>query len=209
MCRLAAYLGPNINLATFLLEPAHSLYKQSWNAEEMQDATVNADGFGFCWLSKDKRPLSYKSTLPIWSDNNLTDLSTALHSSLWLANVRSATPGQVLSEANTQPFIKNDLIFLHNGFIKPFSNEIKSALIDHMDNDTRASIQGNTDSEYIFALIAQRYQQHHDIVLSITEAMQLVAEIDNISAMLNIIIYKDNTLYICRHAINAACPSLY
>jgi len=59
MCRLAAYLGTEITLSQFLQEPEHSLIKQSWAPKEMQDGTVNADGYGFAWLSNANIPCVY------------------------------------------------------------------------------------------------------------------------------------------------------
>ena len=103
MCRLAAYLGPEISLGRFLMEPAHSLYRQSWEPKEMDEAVLNADGFGFGWVNPSKQTAVYTSTQPIWSDTNLASLSNSLHSRYWLANVRSATPGQQITQTNTHP----------------------------------------------------------------------------------------------------------
>lgn len=46
MCRFAAYLGPEIALDRFLLEPGHSLVRQAAAPKEMHGALLNADGFG-------------------------------------------------------------------------------------------------------------------------------------------------------------------
>jgi len=132
MCRLAAYLGTEITLSQFIQEPEHSLIKQSWAPKEMQDGTLNADGYGVTWLSNDNIPCTYKNILPIWSDTNLDNLGRSLSSRLWLANVRSATPGQGISEANTQPFVNDKLIFTHNGCLKPFNKGIKTSLLENL-----------------------------------------------------------------------------
>ena len=210
MCRLSAYLGPAIKLQYFLIDPPHSLYRQSWAAKEMQDTTVNADGFGFAWKDSEEQILNYKSILPIWSDDNLAALGTALKSKLWLANVRSATPGQPASRLNIQPFIEDKIIYLHNGFIKPFSVDIKTILLRLLGDQGRAKINGNTDSEYLFALIVQLYNEHHHMIDAIKIALQLISKhCQNTSMMLNIIIYFKQSFYACRYAVNACCPSLY
>ena len=49
MCRLAAYLGPEIPLRSFLLDFPHSLYQQSWDPKELTEARLNADGYGVAW----------------------------------------------------------------------------------------------------------------------------------------------------------------
>ena len=47
MCRHLAYLGPAVPLAALLLDPPHSLLRQSWAPRDMRGGgSVNADGFG-------------------------------------------------------------------------------------------------------------------------------------------------------------------
>ena len=210
MCRLAAYIGAKISLERFLLAPSHSLFRQSWAAEEMQEATINADGFGFCWSSDEDRMLSYKSILPVWSDHNLPALGQCLKSGVWMANVRSATLGQGLSTANTQPFVADGLVYLHNGYIKPFSTGVKGALLESLSSGLRAEINGNTDSEYVFALIRQGFAREGKAAGAIREAMRLLESVcQGVEAMLNVALYAGGRLYVCRHAVNADCPSLY
>ena len=210
MCRLTAYMGTEISLSEFLLEPEHSLVKQSWAPKEMLEGTINADGYGIAWLS-DNIPCTYKNVLPIWSDTNLEGLGRSLISSLWLANVRSATPGQGISETNTQPFIKENLIFTHNGCLKPFDKDIKSRLLTCLSNDITPEITGDSDSIYLFALLQQHLITEKNIICAIINMMQELKTIcsDDVSALLNLIISDGKTLYACRHAINNDSPSLY
>jgi gamma-glutamyl hercynylcysteine S-oxide hydrolase len=211
MCRLAAYLGTEIKLFRFLQEPEHSLIKQSWAPKEMQDGTLNADGYGVAWLSDDNIPSLYKNVLPIWSDTNLDSLGRSLSSRLWLANIRGATPGQGISEANTQPFIKDDLIFTHNGCIKPFDKGIKAKLLNELSNDIQAGINGDSDSLYLFALLQQHTLNHStipDAIIAMMSALKSVCNKD-VAALLNLLIYDGEMLYACRHALNNTCPSLY
>lgn len=210
MCRLAAYIGSEISLEQFLLSPEHSLLKQSWAAKEMREAVVSADGFGFCWSGEDDAMHSYKSILPIWADNNLPALGACLKSRMWLANVRSATRNQGVSIANTQPFIADQLVYLHNGYLKPFSSGIKQQLLGHLNAQRRTEIDGNTDSEYIFALIRHIHAQVETLPEAIKQTMAVLESLDpDIEAMLSIILYADRCLYLCRHAINVDCPTLY
>ena len=211
MCRLAAYLGEEITLRQFLHEPEHNLIKQSWAPNEMQDGTLNADGFGITWLSKNNILCTYKNILPIWSDNNLEGLSHSLSSQIWLANVRSATPGQGINEANTQPFVKDNLVLTHNGCIKPFSKDIKTALLEILSSEVCAEINGDSDSLYLLALLLQNINNNNSIVESIQLTMSALKEVcgKETTALLNLIISDGKSLYACRHAINKSCPSLY
>lgn len=211
MCRLAAYLGSEISLSQFLLEPEHSLIKQSWAPKEMNDGTLNADGYGIAWLAEDNVPCTYKNVLPVWSDTNLDGLGRSLSSRLWLANVRSATPGQGISEANTQPFVKECLTFTHNGCLKPFDKDIKTGLLDILSNEIRAEINGNSDSLYLFALLQQHLlvqKSIPDAIIGMMNDLQSVCK-NKVTALLNLVISDGKFLYACRHALNGNCPSLY
>ena len=48
MCRLAAYIGPEIPLENIVTAPRHSLLSQSKDAYESKVST-NGDGFGIAW----------------------------------------------------------------------------------------------------------------------------------------------------------------
>ncbi len=211
MCRLAAYLGPDLLLHRLLNEPPNSLIKQSWAAQELREVSLNADGFGFGWYLDDQTPTIYTSTLPIWSDTNLESLSKTLRSNLWLAYVRSATPGQPLSQANTQPFPSAQFLFMHNGRIDGFNEGPRSALHEYLEADIAAGIHGNTDSEYLFALFRQHYRQRPNVETALVDSCKTMEQIlAGASALVNIIISDGHCIFSCRHALGGApCPSLY
>jgi glutamine amidotransferase len=212
MCRLAAYLGPEIPLQHFLLEPAHSLYRQAREPRELLYTKLNADGFGFGWYDPDGSPSIYTSILPIWSDGNLPHLARSLSRPLWLAEVRSATDDQPVHPCNTPPFYDERHLFAHNGFIGEFHLQVRPALQDMLSPPVAATIQGNTDSEYLFACLRQLLvdKPHRPPGDALGELLDLLAEwVDEQPALLNIIVTEGERLYACRHAINHECPSLY
>ena len=212
MCRLAAYIGPTIPLKQFLLDPPHSLVRQSWEPKELHYAKLNADGFGFGWYGLDEAPAIYTNPAPIWNDTNLDYLARSLESDLWLANVRSATQGSAVNQVNTQPFHDADLIYLHNGFIQNFRTHCRSLLEARLDPEFSASIQGNTDSEYLFALFRQLLAEEPDLPLeAVLEGLfeSLEEWAGQQEALLNIVITDGQRLYAARHAFNHDCPSLY
>jgi glutamine amidotransferase len=210
MCRLAAYLGPEMSLGRFLMGPAHSLYRQSWEPEEMEEAVLNADGFGFAWVNPSKQTVIYTNTSPIWSDSNLSSLSESLFSPYWLANVRSATPGQQITQSNTHPFKIGQMLFTHNGYIENFNPKIRSLFHEILDATIQAEIQGNTDSEYLFALLRQQLLKTPDISVAIPAMVSTLSEIiSDEKILLNLIVGDGIQFYILRHAINGQCPTLY
>ena len=212
MCRLAAYLGPEIELERFLLEPEHSLYQQSWQPRELRYAKLNADGFGFGWYAADDRPAAYVSAMPIWSDHNLPPLARSMRSDLWLASVRSATPGFASGAANTQPFCDDDFLFMHNGYIKQFNQHARLRLCEFISPNIHADIRGNTDSEYLFALVRHLLAEDEELALesAIGEAMSLVEDwVEDDEALLNIVMSDGERIYATRHAFNHDSPTLY
>lgn len=210
MCRLAAYAGPTLILRKLLLAPPHSLYKQAYAPAEMASAVLNADGYGFGWYDTDSRPRVYTHTLPIWSDTNLDDLADSLTARLWLANVRSATPGQSVNLANTQPFRSRHLMYMHNGFLEGFNDGLRARFHQHLEPDLSASLQGTTDSEYLFALVRQHLRQTPDISRALGAALDELQDLlDGRQALLGIIMSDGASLYAIRHGIGCSAPSMY
>ncbi|MDA3919468.1 MAG: ergothioneine biosynthesis protein EgtC [Salinisphaera sp.] len=210
MCRIAAYRGPDITLADFLSTPPHSLARQSWDAREMASATVNADGWGAGWYAADGDPAVYRNTLPIWADGNTDALGRSLQAPLWMANVRSATPGLGTDHANTQPFAGNGLIFLHNGYIENFAQTLRAPMRADIDPAIEATIMGNTDSEYLFALLRSMPGSLEDkLAATVDQTMALLLAHGKAKALLNMIVTDGQHLAYVRSAYNTAAPSLY
>ena len=211
MCRLAAYLGPRLLLKRFLIDPPHSLVRQAWAPREMTEAVLNADGYGFGWYPDKGNAATYVYTGPIWADVNLAGLSESLTSHLWMANVRSATPGQHTGVANTQPFASGRILFMHNGFIENFTSGARTRFHRHLRPEIQAGIGGNTDSEYLFAL----YRQHcdgesYDLADALRRALDDFTDLcADTTAYLNFVLGDGKKLYAIRHAVNGPCPTLY
>ncbi|MFD1052224.1 ergothioneine biosynthesis protein EgtC, partial [Kibdelosporangium lantanae] len=52
MCRHLGYIGPAMPISTLVLDPEHSLLRQSWAPTDMRHGgTINADGFGVGWFT--------------------------------------------------------------------------------------------------------------------------------------------------------------
>lgn len=210
MCRLAAYLGPSISLATFLTDPEHGLVSQAWRPREMREATLNADGFGVGWFTDDGQPATYINTSPIWTDANLESLGRSLSGKHWLASVRSATRVTDISMANTQPFHDGRLLFAHNGYIKDFGDTLRLPIRHRLDAGIENAIHGTTDSEYLFALLRQFLAQGSDIVTALRQWIDALQEMaGRTRVLLSAILHTRDAMYAVRHALNGDCPTLY
>jgi gamma-glutamyl hercynylcysteine S-oxide hydrolase len=213
MCRLAGYVGPPISLERFLLHPPHSLVVQAWRPKELRYAALNADGFGIGWYAPDEAPAVYISPMPIWSDVNLPSLARTLSCDLWIAAVRSATAGQPTGYINTPPFHDGELLFTHNGLIRDFAATVRGTVREFLEPEIEAGVSGNTDSEYVFAVLRQLLAGDEDLSVedAIGETMALLAEWlgEDQPALLNLLVSDGERLYATRHAISGECPSLY
>ncbi|MEN8195342.1 MAG: ergothioneine biosynthesis protein EgtC [Pseudomonadota bacterium] len=212
MCRLLAYLGPEISLGRLISEGEQSLVAQSYQPKEMTSGVVNADGFGFAWYdgSVQKAPLVYRNILPIWSDGNLPSLERYIRSGCLLANVRSATPGQGLDYGNTQPFVAGAVSVVHNGFVESFADGARRVLRDQLPDQALDLIRGNTDSEYLFAHLAHTIAQTKDLTEGVARALISTAKaLPDRALTLNFIISDGRRIVATRHAVGTECPSLY
>ncbi|RCJ35336.1 ergothioneine biosynthesis protein EgtC [Nostoc minutum NIES-26] len=216
MCRLLAYLGSPVSLEHLLFKPEHSLIVQSYQPREMSSGVVNADGFGVGWYhsQKDTEPFIYKNTLPIWNDINLPSLSRYVESKCILAYVRSATLGQAIDFANCQPFNYHQQLFIHNGRIENFRKTLHRKIRSILTPDFYEKINGNTDSEHIFALLLSQSQnnKHRPPEYALRNTLIALLEMakrNQIEASANIIFSDGNRLIASRFATTSPAPSLY
>lgn len=216
MCRLLGYLGTPIQLDHLLYKPEHSLLHQSYLPKEMTSGVVNADGLGIGWYHTEREvnPFTYKSTLPIWNETNLPELSRYIESGCVLGYVRSATAGQALDMSNCQPFRDNRLLFIHNGYINNFRQTLYRPIRDRLSDQVYQSINGTTDSEHLFALLVNELHAFPDspiaqalqtTLLSLTE----LAKEYQVSFSANVIASDGHRLVASRYAYGTSAPTLY
>jgi len=150
MCRLSAYLGPEIPLQNIIVTPKHSLLEQSQAATEAKLA-VNGDGFGVAWYKDGELPGQYRDILPAWSDGNLPSLCRMVSSKLFLAHVRASTSGET-ARVNCHPFTFGKWSFMHNGNVGNIHN-IRRGAEQNLPDDLYFAKKGTTDSELIFLML--------------------------------------------------------
>lgn len=207
MCRLTAYLGPDIALERIIVTPSHSLLDQSQAATEAKLAT-NGDGFGIAWYGDDPIPGLYRDVLPAWSDGNLPNLCRMVKSHLFLAHVRASTVGEV-TRVNCHPFTSQNWSFAHNGQIADFAN-IRRALEATLPDDLYAQRRGTTDSEMLFLLCLANG-------LDADPVTAIQATLDQIRALrdtrkpnrLACVLTNGTDVYGFRHSSDHASPTLY
>ncbi|CAK5280516.1 unnamed protein product, partial [Mycena citricolor] len=163
MCRFVIYKGTSpVQLSHLLTRPVHSIINQAFDSRLRLDRRrpMNGDGFGVGWYDSQydeelgPQPCIFTSVTPAWNNINLTRLAEKIKSPLVFGHVRATTAGS-LSLDNCHPFVHGKLMFMHNGGIGQWE-EIKRSLQKGLSDEIFNVVQGNTDSEWAFALFLSK-----------------------------------------------------
>jgi predicted glutamine amidotransferase len=165
MCRLfGLHAGQKPVTATFwLLDAPDSLAAQSHS---------NPDGAGIGVFCPPDPPVVDKQPLAAWDDLDFARAARTLRGTTFIAHVRHASTG-ALSVANTHPFLQDGRLFAHNGVVEGLP-ELDRRL---RELDADDLVQGETDSERLFALItAETRRRDGNVEEGLTAAVRWVAE---------------------------------
>ncbi|MFR9799666.1 ergothioneine biosynthesis protein EgtC [Streptomyces sp. MS06] len=156
MCRHVACLGPAEPLGRLLVDPPHSLYRQSWAPRRQRYGTVNADGFGVGWYAEgDPVPARYRRAGPVWADLSFADLARVVRSTAVLAAVRDATLAGADGEAAAAPFAAGPWLFSHNGAVVGWPRSA-AALSRTLPPEDLLALEARNDSALVWALVLAR-----------------------------------------------------
>jgi glutamine amidotransferase len=152
MCRFVLYLGPRTRLSSLIVDPGHSLIRQSTSSREREEP-LNGDGFGIGWYANELvgEPAVFRSITPAWNNRNLQNLARVVASDCVLAHVRAATQSSGVNEANCHPFRWRQYLCMHNGDIGDF-RLVRRKLLASVCDEAFGNVYGSTDSEHFFAL---------------------------------------------------------
>ncbi|MFC3572491.1 ergothioneine biosynthesis protein EgtC [Streptomyces yaanensis] len=175
MCRHLAFLGPEEPLGGVLVEPPHSLYRQSWAPRKQRHGTVNADGFGVGWYAEgDPVPARYRRAGPIWGDQSFADLARVVRSGAFLAAVRDATEGSAAGEAAAAPFAAGRWLFSHNGAVAGWPRSVAD-LAGSLPPAELLSLEARCDSAFVWALVLDRLRAGDDGGQALADTVAAVA----------------------------------
>ena len=165
MCRLfGLHADRRVVTATFwLLEAPDNLVEQSKR---------NPDGTGLGVFEADGRPVLDKQPIAAWQDSQFATEAHELTGTTFIAHVRYSSSA-ALELRNTHPFLQDDRIFAHNGVVTGL--DVVDARLRELGVDDL--VQGDTDSERIFALITACVRRHDgDVRAGIVDAVGWLAE---------------------------------
>ncbi|QXT39040.1 class II glutamine amidotransferase [Gymnodinialimonas ceratoperidinii] len=158
MCRVFAYIGPEIPLESLLLEPENSLINQSLDPELHPHLQLAGWGFGV-WsdhLLKPEKPLLYHRPKAAFYDDNAGGIIPSLQGSTLLAHVRASgyDASVVQADENCHPFSFEGTpwIIAQNGAL-PHWRRLQRELLQHCEDCFLKQMRGTTDTEFLYVLL--------------------------------------------------------
>jgi gamma-glutamyl hercynylcysteine S-oxide hydrolase len=175
MCRHLAYLGRPTPLRDLVIDPPHSLLRQSWEPRRQAHGKLNADGFGVGWYAEgDPMPARYRRDSPMWTDRSFPDVARVVRSGAILAAVRSATAGMAGGEAAVAPFCTGRYLFSHNGAVTGWPRSIARLTADLGDPELMA-MEAVTDSALLWLVVHQRLADGERMAEALGNTVRLAA----------------------------------
>jgi predicted glutamine amidotransferase len=187
MCRLfGLHADRRVMTATFwLLDAPDNLVEQSKR---------NPDGTGLGVFEGDGKPHLDKQPIAAWQDIQFATDAHELTGTTFIAHIRYSS-GAALAVRNTHPFLQDDRIFAHNGVVDAL--DVVDARLRELGVDDL--VQGETDSERIFALITACVREHDgDVGAGIVGAVGWLADTVPIFAV-NILLSTATDLWAVRY----------
>jgi glutamine amidotransferase len=156
MCRHLAYVGLPVALRSLLFDAPHALVHQAQHPRYQTNGVDNPDGWGVGWsFAGDSRGEHerYRAATKMWEDTSFAGTETA---TTVLAAARYATPGSELNFNNVAPFAAEHWLFSLNGFVSAFREQFGEKLRASVSPERAAGVEGDSDSEVVFALVLDR-----------------------------------------------------
>jgi len=221
MCRFVMYLGSPVSVGSLVVEPDHSLIRQSVHANEREEP-LNGDGFGVAWYAPEaaSEPAVFRSITPAWNNRNLLELSRVTSSGCILAHIRAATQALEVSEQNCHPFTSGPYAFMHNGDLGGFRAS-RRRLLSLMPDPVFAGVRGTTDSEHLFGVVlddlsGEGDESPEELAEALTRGVRRALEVTSQEApgehsYLNIALATGRAAVACRYTTDEAdaADSLY
>jgi len=183
MCRVLAYIGPEIPLESLLLEPENSLINQSLDPELHPLLQLAGWGFG-AWsehLLKPEEPFLYHRPMAAFYDDNAEGIIPSLQGSTLLAHIRAAAYNSrtVLADENCHPFSYDETpwIIAQNGVL-PNWQLLQRELLQHCQDRYLKQMRGTTDTEFLYVLLLSllKGDRDEDVVEGFEALLKLILQ---------------------------------
>ncbi|AWB92141.1 class II glutamine amidotransferase [Aeromicrobium chenweiae] len=183
MCRVLAYIGPEIPVESLLLKPENSLINQTLDPERHPQLQLAGWGFGI-WsehLLKTEEPLLYHRPMAAFYDDNVAGIVPSLQASTLLAHVRAADYNStvVLADENCHPFSYQGTPWMiaQNGDL-PNWKLLQRELLQHCKDTFLEQMRGTTDTEFLYVLLLSLLEDDSDegVQRGFEEMMKLIVK---------------------------------
>lgn len=183
MCRILAYIGPELPLESLLLEPENSLINQTLDPELHPLLQLAGWGFG-AWskhLLKPEEPFLYRRPMAAFYDDNADRIIPSLQANTLLAHVRAAAYNAktVLADENCHPFsfTETPWIIAQNGAL-PNWQILQRELLPHCENRYLEQMRGTTDTEFIYVLLLSLLEgdSDEDVQRGLEEMLKVILQ---------------------------------
>jgi glutamine amidotransferase len=197
MCRHLAYLGPPRSVRELVVDPPHSLFRQSWEPERQRHGVVNADGFGIGWFAPgDPEPARYRFGGPIWADPSFADLARVIRTPALLAAVRDATVGGATGAEAAAPYAGDGWLFSHNGAVDGWPGSV-AKLAATLAPEELLRLEARTDAALVWALILHRLRDGAEAGQALASVVADVCDLA--SARLNLLVTDGRVIAATTH----------
>ena len=174
----------------------HRVHARFWLVDASDSLVVqsraNPDGTGLGHFDRNGHAVVEKEAVAAFEDSRFAGEAAHVESTTFIAHVRHASTGAV-AVRNSHPFAMDGRIFAHNGAI---------AGLDRLEaelGDAISLVQGDTDSERIFALITRRIERAGgDVAAGIVDAAGWIARNLPVYA-LNLVLATPTDLWALRY----------
>ncbi|WP_110182249.1 class II glutamine amidotransferase [Nocardioides solisilvae] len=183
MCRVLAYVGPEVPLKSLLLTPENSLLNQTLDPE--RHPQLQLAGWGFAAWSENfcdpEKPFVYRRPMAAFYDDNVPTVVPALQAHTMLAHVRAASYNAhvVLADENCHPFVfdGSPWTIAQNGFV-PGWQVLQRELLPHCKDEYLTQMTGTTDTEFLSVLLlsVMESDSDEDVKRAVEEVVRLVAD---------------------------------
>jgi glutamine amidotransferase len=138
------------------LDAPNSLLSQCTAAREMSWGNDNLDGWGYVYVDDDGQH-HYRSAAAFNEDVRGQSGLREVWPRRFLLHIRQKTPGSATAPVNTAPFSDpGGYFFSHNGYVTGFRDGVREQLLAKVSPERTAGIEGDTDSELLFAMVLDR-----------------------------------------------------
>jgi glutamine amidotransferase len=197
MCRHLAYVGAPVPLHELLFEAPHSLAKQARCPRHQHSGDTNPDGWGVAWYPPGSvEPEIYRTVTPMWDDVEFADSSRSIECSAVIAAARLASPGATIDVSGNAPFVDGRWAFSLNGIVHGFTDAVGDELRARVEPVRRAAIEGDADTEVLFALVLQLLDAGTPPADALEQVVHAVLEIT--TGRLNLLLSDGDAVYASR-----------